>query len=155
MTTPQLKLSVSMIDNVSVVSVSGRVDQTACGPLYDTLFDAIGKGSGKLIIDLAGVDLLTRAASRSLVVAAKLLQPPHGAMRICGARSGVAAMLDGLGHDYLIKRDLDLIASLAALLPERYGSAPRAGNAGAEPPMPANTNDDAVGARIHHAGGQS
>ena len=133
------KLSVSGTNDVDLIRVSGVIDQIAAGPLYDTLFDIIGKGRGRLIVDMSGVDLLTRAAARSLVVAAKLLQAPHGAMRICGARAGVGAMLDGLGHANLLKRDRDLRASIEALTGgERRPMPHTTSNLGT--PHPANTN---------------
>ena len=120
-----MNIYLSVVDGVSLVRLSGVVDQTAAGRLHDTLVNLIGTGQRRVIIELSQVDLLTRAATRSLVVAAKLLQPPKGALRICGAHSTLGAMLDGLGHDYLLKRDPDLATSFSLLR-----------SAGDQPPLP-------------------
>ena len=106
---------VSTCDGIPVVRVSGTLDSRASGYLYDVLVDSTGKGNTKLIVDLSGVQSMTRAGVRGLVVAARRLAPPRGGMRICGADPSIEALLQGLGHNHLLKCDPTIQASMAKL----------------------------------------
>jgi len=113
-----MKLSITIFNEIALVRISGTVDSHAAGHLYDGLVKRVREGDRTLIIDLAGVPVMTRAGVRGIIVAARLLQNARGAMRICGANTGVAAFLKGLGFDHLLVCDPTLQASLIALCPD-------------------------------------
>ena len=80
----------------------------------DTLVDAVRRG-GVLVVDLSGVETMTRSGVRGLVVAAKLSEQACGKMRICGADPSVRALLNSLGFAHLLKVDGTVGEAIAAL----------------------------------------
>jgi anti-anti-sigma factor len=110
-----MKFSITPVDEFLLVEVAGAVDHNAAGKFYDALVETVGDRSTKLILDLSGVHLLTRAAARGLIVAARLLKSGSGEMRICGAAPPVETGLKSLGFDHLLKFDRSRNASMAAL----------------------------------------
>ena len=94
-----MKTSVRTIDGVLVVSVAGDVESRTAGHLYDVLVECavenVGQGRTRLIVDLSGVESMTRAGVRGLFVAAKLMDAGRGEMRICGADPKIFALLKG------------------------------------------------------------
>lgn len=110
-----MKLYSDAIGDVLVVEVRGVVNSRAAGALYDGLVQGIVEGATRIVVDLAGASVVTRAGIRGLVVAARMLAPARGAMRICGAGRRTEELLRDLGMDHLLKRDACLEASLRAL----------------------------------------
>jgi anti-anti-sigma factor len=118
-----IQVSARSLRGCQIASVSGVVDLYAAGVLYDALMGCIRKGDEMLIVDLSGVSRMTRAGTRGLVVAAKLLESGGGQMRICGAKPAVDAVMSGLGFHHLLHMDATVAASMAALFPEQPGEA--------------------------------
>jgi anti-anti-sigma factor len=118
-----IQVSTRTLRGCQVASVSGVVDLYSAGALYDALIDCIRKGDEMFIVDLSGVSSMTRAGTRGLVVAAKLLESGGGQMRICGARTAVDAVMRGLGFHHLLNLDVTVAASMSALFPDQSGEA--------------------------------
>lgn len=116
-----MKIAVSTIDEFQIVEITGVVDRNAAGAVYDALVEAAGDGRRKLVVDLSGVRHMTRAGTRGFVVAAKLMRPGQGEMRICGASRATEALLRGLGHFHLLKCDPTIEMSILSL---SYASEP-------------------------------
>jgi anti-anti-sigma factor len=110
-----MRLSVSTLDGILIVRIAGAVDSHTAGRLYDVLVDCVGEGRKKLIVNLSGVERVTHAGVRGLVVAARLLNFKQGEMRICGAGGSVETFLRSLGFGSLLKFDPTLEASVALL----------------------------------------
>jgi anti-anti-sigma factor len=108
----------------TIVAISGAVDSHAAGQVYDTLVQHILEGRTRLIVDLSGVNRITRAGVRGLIVAAKLVTPGRGGIRICGARKPVVSFLRGLGLPYLIKLDPTPEISITELYDGSPGTIP-------------------------------
>ncbi|MGB3245011.1 MAG: STAS domain-containing protein [Sulfitobacter sp.] len=102
-------------DATVIVELSGDIDLYAAGDVLNALVGSAQTAKRKLVVDLSGVQRITRAALRGFVVAAKLLQSQRGDMRICGANPSVEASLRGLGMDHLLKFDASRARSIAAL----------------------------------------
>lgn len=98
-----------------VVEVAGAVDRAAAGELYDVLVNWAVDRDARMIVDLAGVPVLSHAGARGLVVAARLLRQARGDMRICGANDKVAAVLQSIGFDHLLKLEPTRAAAMAAM----------------------------------------
>jgi anti-anti-sigma factor len=113
--------AVSTVDELKIVEISGVVNSLTAGRVYDVLVAAAGDGETKLIVDMSGVHLITRAGIRGLVVAARLMKPGRGAMRVCGGNRAVAALIRGLGLPHLLKCDPAIEMSVLAL---SYRAAP-------------------------------
>ncbi|MDF2366611.1 STAS domain-containing protein [Sneathiella sp.] len=100
-----MKISINIRRDIVTVKIAGTVDSHVAGRLYDALVQCVGSGKQKLIIDLSGVQLMTRAGMRGLVVAARLMKSNRGNMRICGAQKSVEAVLQNLGYNHLFNLD--------------------------------------------------
>ena len=121
-----MKISIQNRDDVKIVHVSGAVESHAAGEFFDALLDCVGDGTTKLIVDLSGVHIMARAAVRGLVVAAKLVEPDRGALRIASAPRSIEEFLQSLGFNHLLRCDQSVQASLARLQ----------GGDGCEPSLP-------------------
>ncbi|WP_172296834.1 STAS domain-containing protein [Pseudoruegeria sp. HB172150] len=110
-----MELSFDIIGEFLIFEVSGTVDRTAAGTLYDALVEQVQCGRDRLIVDLSRVTTLTRAGVRGLVVASKLLHSADGQMRICGADKSAEALLRSLSFNHLLKCDPTREASMAAM----------------------------------------
>lgn len=117
-----MKIVQNAVGEFSIVKVSGNVDRHSSGLLYDTLSEIAGGGATRLIVDLSDVSHLTRAGSRGLIVAARLMQTRGGEMRICGASLAILGILQGFGFDHLFKCDPSPSASFLALTPQAAGT---------------------------------
>lgn len=109
-----MKTATRTIGDVLVVKITGAVDSKSAGALYDALVDCAA-GRTKMIVDIAGVTLLTHAGVRGLIVAARLMKSAKGELRICGAAAPIAAIIQGLGFNFLLKCDADLKSAIAAI----------------------------------------
>lgn len=98
-----------------VLEFHGRMDSQTAGQTYDTLVALARSGHPNLVVDLSGVDCVTRAGIRGLIVAAKMLMAVGGEMRICGAGPRATELLLGIGYHHLLKLDGTRAQSLAIL----------------------------------------
>lgn len=132
-----METTLTFLDEVALVRVSGTIDSRSAGPLYDDLVSAMAAGASKLVVDLSGICEIKRAGVRGLVVAGYSLSRRGGAMRICGASRETRAMIEGLGYGNLFRFDDSLATSLKALSVKIVdGFRWMATNA--SPPQPAN-----------------
>ena len=100
-----------------VLEFHGHMDSHTAGQTYDTLVALVRSGHPNLVVDLSGVDCVTRAGVRGLIVAAKMLMVEGGEMRICGAGPRATELLLGMGYHHLLKLDGTRAHSLAILAP--------------------------------------
>lgn len=114
-----MHLITSFLGDIEIVRVSGVVNAHASGRLCDALVASLADSRDKVIVDISGVDTITHAGARGLIVAAQMLNSRGGNMRICGARGAVEQLLASLGFNHLVKLDPTMDASIAALLPDR------------------------------------
>jgi anti-anti-sigma factor len=110
-----VELTSTTLDGHAIVWISGVMDSRASGQVYDTLVQCIVEGRDSLIVELSGVPRISRAGARGLIVAARLIQPGRGCMRICGANASVESFLQQLGFGNLLKIDPTLEVSMAEL----------------------------------------
>jgi anti-anti-sigma factor len=74
---------------VLVLAPVGRLDSVSSGELE------------RLVIDLGAVEYISSAGLRALLLAAKRLKPPAGALVLCGIGPSVRAVLDLAGFTSL------------------------------------------------------
>src|SRR6185503_17263497 len=58
----------------TLVAIAGRLDMISAGPLEQELETLIGAGTRRLAIDMSGLDYLSSAGLRALLVAGRRLQ---------------------------------------------------------------------------------
>ena len=114
-------------ENVTFIAITGVVDASGAGRVYDCLVEAACICREHLIVDVRGITKLTRAGMRGFVVAARLMQERKGRMRIVGASGSTAAILRGLSLNSLIKFDgavADVAAPPSSPAAEEVGNQP-------------------------------
>jgi anti-anti-sigma factor len=94
-------LSVQIVEERSgrglVVAPLGRLDSVSSGELERVVIARIDAGERRIAIDLAGVEYVSSAGLRVLLLAAKRLKPPEGALVLCGMGPSVRAVLELAG----------------------------------------------------------
>jgi anti-anti-sigma factor len=86
---------------VLVLAPVGRLDSVSSGELERLLVARLDAGERRLVIDLGAVEYISSAGLRALLLAAKRLKPPAGALVLCGIGPSVRAVLDLAGFTSL------------------------------------------------------
>jgi anti-anti-sigma factor len=81
----------------TLVALAGRLDMTSAGSLEQELETLIAGGAERLAIDLGGLDYLSSAGLRALLVAARRLQEAKGTLALIGLRGTVKEVLEIAG----------------------------------------------------------
>ena len=81
----------------TLVALAGRLDMISAGPLEQELEGLIAAGSRRLAIDMSGLDYLSSAGLRALLVAARRLQEAQGTLVLVGLRGMVKEVLEIAG----------------------------------------------------------
>jgi stage II sporulation protein AA (anti-sigma F factor antagonist) len=80
-----------------VIAPVGRVDSVSSGELERVVLSRIDAGERRLVLDLAGVEYVSSAGLRVLLIAAKRLKEPPAALVLCGIGPGVRTVLELAG----------------------------------------------------------
>jgi anti-anti-sigma factor len=81
---------------VLLVTPMGRVDSNTAGELERKLIGHIDRGSRRLVIDMSGVDYMSSAGLRVMLLAAKRLRE-GGALVLCGMGESVRQIFELAG----------------------------------------------------------
>ncbi len=74
--------------NMCIVSVAGRIDAVTSPDFEKSCMELIGAGESSLLFDMAGVDYLSSAGLRSILLVAKSLK--GGGISFCSLTPNVA-----------------------------------------------------------------
>ncbi len=102
-----MKLQEECIGDACIVTAEGRLDAATCGAFADKLVTLIQNPRPKLLVDFAGVDLVTSAGLRAVLIIMKQVTAAGGAFVLCGVQDPV--------------RDLFNISGFAGMLTIRSG----------------------------------
>jgi stage II sporulation protein AA (anti-sigma F factor antagonist) len=80
-----------------LIAPVGRVDSVSSGELERVVLSRIDAGERRLVLDLAGVEYISSAGLRVLLIAAKRLKEPPAALVLCGIGPGVRTVLELAG----------------------------------------------------------
>ena len=96
-------------EGVVVLALAGRLGAASAMHLEAAVAEAVGRGDGRLVIDLAGVDYVSSAGLKALAAAAALCARAGGALALCGLADPVRIALDlgGLLPDLRIEPSRD------------------------------------------------
>lgn len=110
-----MHISITSIHDILIAELAGTLNCMAAGPVYDALVRHIDEETCRLVVDISGVNRLTRAGVRGLVAAAKLCVTHGGKMRICGADSSATMLLSNLGFRHILKLEPTVESAVMAL----------------------------------------
>jgi anti-anti-sigma factor len=92
-----MQIGEETVGGATVIAPVGRVDSVSSSELERTVVSRIDGGARRLVIDLAGVEYISSAGLRVLLMAAKRLKGPPAALVLCGVGAGVRTVLELAG----------------------------------------------------------
>jgi len=110
-----MEISGEQVGGVNVVTARGRLDGAASGTFADQIQALIGSDQPKLLIDFSGVDFVTSAGLRAVLMILKKVKSMNGAFALCGVQKPVREVLDITGFAGMIDIHPERGAALAAL----------------------------------------
>ena len=85
----------------TVVQLRGKVDATSAPSVEQALVGAIDQGEKKLVIDCAGLDFISSAGLRSLLLAVKKMKAEGGSIGLAALQPHVKEVFDISGFSSL------------------------------------------------------
>lgn len=86
-----------------VVAPVGRIDGSNAMHFQEALLKEVGDGEGALVVDLGGLDYISSAGLRVLLLAAKRLQPSERSFSLCNVRTHILEVLNISGFSEILK----------------------------------------------------
>ena len=83
--------------DINVVELDGRLDSNTSGNLEKNIFSLLDSGEKKLIIDFKGVDYVSSAGLRVLLLTAKKLKKMDGRLYLTALSENVKEVFDIAG----------------------------------------------------------
>ena len=88
-----MDLSTNEIQQVTVMTVSGRVDSATAPDLENALKQLVDGNKIRIVLDLTGVDYMSSAGLRAMVSTLKSVKRASGDLRLANPSSRVAEVL--------------------------------------------------------------
>jgi anti-anti-sigma factor len=98
-----MEISVRKEKNVSVVSVTGRMDAVTAPEFEKNLSELMSKGEKKFLVNLAGLEYISSAGLRSILVIAKQSKAGQGEVIFFGLRGPVEEVFKISGFHSIFK----------------------------------------------------
>ena len=94
-----MELTSEVENGVALYHIIGRIDATTCHDLESAIGSAMRGGASRIIFDLSGVDFISSAGLRVILVTAKTAAAAGGGLAIFGVQSVVNEVfsISGIG----------------------------------------------------------
>ncbi len=115
----ELNISHKVVSGVSVGGVEGRLDLQGAGVVEAYAEQRFNAGESRLVLNLAGVDYISSAGLRSLLVVAKKAQATDGCLVLCGLTPAVLNVMTISGFQQLLKVCATEPEAVAAARPQQ------------------------------------
>jgi len=92
-----MRIDEERAERALVIAPLGRLDSVSSGELERFVVTRIDAGQRRLVLDLAGVEYVSSAGLRVLLMAAKRLKEPPAALVLCGLGPAVKGVLELAG----------------------------------------------------------
>lgn len=119
-----LSMSAEKFENCRLIKAQGRVDFSTAPQFLEALKKeaaAVGEGGG-LVVDLSGLDLITSAGLRALMLIKQQLAGSHGRLVVSGVAGTVAEVIRIARFDTLLTLTPTMREGLHILSPEAAAS---------------------------------
>ena len=102
-----MKITDKNINNIQVITMSGRIDVVSANDLEIFLNNAIGKNS-RMIFDLSETEYISSSGLRVFLATLKILNKKNGEMRLASLQPVIRNILDisGLSNIFSIHHNL-------------------------------------------------
>ena len=105
----------SKVDSVFVLEPRGRLDSANARSFEERVVAALDQGESALLIDFAGLDYISSAGLRVLLMGAKRLQQSGGAIALCALNPSIHEVFEISGFLTIFAVHNDRAAALAAM----------------------------------------
>lgn len=102
--------------NATVVTITGRLDAVTAPEYEKVLNGLIGGGGIAFVVDFDGLDYISSAGLRGLLVTAKQLKGKGGQVRFANVKGTVKEVFDISGFGAIFQMDDSVDASLAKMV---------------------------------------
>jgi anti-anti-sigma factor len=92
-----MRIDEERVERALVIAPLGRLDSVSSSELERFVVTRIDAGQRRLVLDLAGVEYISSAGLRVLLMAAKRLREPPAALVVCGMGPAVKGVLELTG----------------------------------------------------------
>ena len=110
-----LNLQDAKVGEVAIVSVAGRLDGAGAPEIEAHCNTLIKGGVTRLLLDVAGVDYISSAGLRSVLVMAKSIKAVNGSLVLCNLSPMVREVLAISGCDQILTLAVNRAAAIAVL----------------------------------------
>jgi anti-anti-sigma factor len=100
---------------VAIVKLAGRLDSSAAQPAEENFTRVLGNGAPHLAIDMTGLEYISSAGLRVLLVVAKKVQQAKGKMVLFGLVPHVREVFSVSGFDKIFAIQSDAAAAVASV----------------------------------------
>lgn len=111
----EMEIGIRKEAGAAVATMRGRLDAVTAPEYESKINSVIEGGETLLVIDFEGLDYISSAGLRGLLVTAKLLKAKQGKVRFANVRGAVKEVFDISGFGSIFQMDDSVTASLAAL----------------------------------------
>ena len=114
----EVKIDHKVAGGISVGVIEGRLDLQGAALLEAYAEQRLGAGESRFVLNLAGVDYISSAGLRSLLVVAKKAQGAKGGLVLCGLTPMVLNVMNISGFHQLLKicvTEQEAVAAAASL----------------------------------------
>ena len=98
-----MQINTTIQDGVSVTRVSGRMDATTVAEFNEECQNLLKSGSGRIIIDLEGLEYISSAGLRGILTMGKACKAAGTALAFCSMQSMVADMFKLSGFTSILR----------------------------------------------------
>lgn len=109
-----MDIRVQKEQQASVISITGRLDAVTVAGYEQNVREVIANGETRLVIDLAGLEYISSAGLRGLLVTAKLLKGKGGQARCANVSGAVKEVFDISGFVSIFPMDESTAVALAS-----------------------------------------
>ncbi len=96
-----MEISQTIINNVPVIAVSGRIDATTSPDLESVLNNLIDQKKTEIVLDLGGVEYVSSVGLRVLLATLKKVRPQRGDMKLVSLQPFVKEVFEITGFTRL------------------------------------------------------
>lgn len=89
-----MEIKATPLDDITAVTVAGRVDSTTADSLTTGLGELVKSGASRLLIDLKEVSYISSAGFRTLLITSRAVAQAKGAMVLCGMSAEMKRLFD-------------------------------------------------------------
>ena len=112
-----MTITQNKLDLATVLQMNGRLDSITAQAAQDQFVSCIKCGERHLVLDCAGLDYISSAGLRALLVAAKQLKPLGGKIVLCSPSDYVREIIELAGFDAFIGLSCNCEQALKSLRP--------------------------------------